>query len=170
MNWNRVIGVAVTLLLISLIIYFSLFYRSILQSKTEGFEETKQIVSETLNMKVEDIYQFQEKESYHILLTTDNENKKWIVFVPLSEQLNKEDFIIIEADEVLSRETIEANWQQNCEQCELVKSNPAMIDNIPLWELTYKDRSNRYVIEYVTLKDGTTYEQLRLYRKYSEKG
>ena len=160
----------VTLLLISLIIYFSLFYRSILQSKTEGFEETKQIVSETLNMKVEDIYQFQEKESYHILLTTDDENKKWIVFVPLSEQLNKEDFIIIEADEVLSRETIEANWQQNCEQCELVKSNPAMIDNIPLWELTYKDRSNRYVIEYVTLKDGTKYEQLRLYRKYSEKG
>lgn len=169
-NWTRIIAIAIIILIIILIVYFGLFYRSILQSKTEDYERTKSVVRESLNMNINEIYSFQEKEGYHILFTTDNKNKDWIVFVPLSEELKKENFIVIENNEVLSKEEIESLWQNNCKNCELIKSKPAMIDNIPLWELTYKDQSSRYVIEYITLKDGTTYEQLRLIRKYSEKG
>lgn len=169
-DWKKLIAIIVILFVVAWIVYFSFFYRSIMQSKTEGFEQTEKIVSEALQMKVEEIYHFQEEEAYHILFTTDDQNKKWFVFVPLSKEIKKENFIVLEADNVLSKSTIESNWKKSCTNCELVMSKPAMIDNIPLWELTYKDEANRYVIEYVTLRDGTTYEQLRLKLKYSEKG
>ena len=169
-DWKKLVGLLLVFLFISLIVYFSFFYRSVLHSKNEGIEKTESIVSEELNMEVNEIYHFQEKEGFHIAFATDEQNQDWIVFVPLNEQIDKEDFILVEANQVMSQEQIESRWMNDCNQCELVKSGPAMIDNIPLWELTYKDSSNRYVIEYVTLKDGSIFEQLRLYRKYSEKG
>lgn len=145
-------------------------YRTILEGKLEGVDETTSIVSQSLNMKVDEVYFFQEKEGYHIAFTKDENNDEWIVFVPLEDEIKKENFILLEKEDVLSKEEIESKWQQNCTQCELIDSTPAMIDQIPLWELTYRDNSNRYVIEYILLKDGSVYEQLRLFRKYSEKG
>src|SRR5690625_2695787 len=169
-NWRRIIVIFLVFVFILLVIYLSFMYRSIMHSKSDGLDETKEIVSTSLDLNVDEVYHFQEELGYHIAFASDAEDEDWIVFVPLEEEIKKEDFIVMEANSVLSQEEIENNWLSDCNSCQLIKSGPAMIDQIPLWELTYKDSSNRYVIEYVTLKDGSIYEQLRLHRKYSERG
>jgi len=147
-----------------------MLYRSILEVKTEGAEETEALISDTLEIEVNEVVFFQEKEGYHIAYASDEKEQEVLIFVPLREEVKKEDFIVVQTDDILSQEEIEHNLLTDCIDCELINSSPAMIDQVPLWELTYKDEANRYTIEYITLKDGEIYEQLRLYRKYSERG
>src|SRR5690606_22059429 len=123
-NWRKLTVLFFVLLFVSLLIYLIFMYRTILEGKLEGVDETTSIVSQSLNMKVDEVYFFQEKEGYHIAFTKDENNDEWIVFVPLEDEIKKENFILLEKEDVLSKEEIESKWQQNCTQCELIDSTP----------------------------------------------
>ncbi|MFD2133290.1 DUF5590 domain-containing protein [Pseudogracilibacillus auburnensis] len=171
-SWKRVIIICTLILFIFLIIYFISFLRYIDDSKLVDFDATEQIIYDKTDLTaIDDAYHFQEENEYHIVFGHDSDGEEWIAFVPLSKKtIKKDDIVVIRADSVLTREQIENNWLKECKQCTLTGSTPAMINQQPLWELSYTDNANRYVIEYVSLKDGTTYEQMRLIRKYNTKG
>ncbi|MEI3604758.1 DUF5590 domain-containing protein [Pseudogracilibacillus sp. SE30717A] len=171
LNWKRIFILVAVLLFLLILTFFIYTYIQIEKSKITDGEKTEQFVlNETDLTKIDEIYQFQEKEAFHILLGSDGNGKQSFVFVPLKKSLTKNDLIILPVNDLVSIEQIENEWQKNCSQCTLLHSSPAMIDEHPLWELTYTDHSNRYVIEYISLKDGTTFEQLKLLRKYSKRG
>jgi len=170
-NWKKIIFYIIAFLFLLLFIYFVYLYHFIMNTKVLDEEKTKQLVFDSsVVTSIEEIYHFQEKEAYHIVVGRDEQNKQWYVFVPLIENVGKDDLIMMESDNLLSKDEIKNLWLKECKQCTLLSSSPAMINQKPLWELTYTDSSNRYVITYFSLENGSTYEQVKLYRKYSERG
>src|SRR5699024_1522284 len=139
--------------------------------------------------KINKIYVFQNNIIYYIAYGKSDDNESLIAFVPKSiakkdkEKENDEkqeknernkaddeemkDIITVKGSDMLSKENIEAKWKEECDQCTLKSSAPAMIDDTPLWELTYFDSNNRFVMEYRQLEDGDVYEQLKMNRKYN---
>lgn len=171
LNWKRVLVLFLALLFLFLCIFLGYSYVQIKKSKIVNGDKTEEFVLKETNInKINEISQFQGEEAFHILLGTDENGKQSYIFVPIDKSLSKENTIIIPTEKLISNKQIEKQWKSECDSCTLISSTPAMINKKPLWELTYTDRSNRYVIEYISLEDGTVYEQLRLYRKYSEKG
>ena len=176
---------------------FRSIFRYINASKVEGFDQTESyILSETDMTTINDMYMYQDEVLYHIAYAHDKDKEEWIVFVPIQEETNKDDdepsdkedkskkdkkneedeqieekeLITIKTSEMMSQKEIESAWSDECSECELKSSLPAIIDNTPLWELTYIDKKNRFVMEYRQLEDATIYEQLKLNRKYNRNG
>lgn len=165
---KKIIWILIPLLLVSSIVYSIFLFQHIEETKLNDFETTEEIIYALTDItSIHQAVHFQEATGYHIVSGIDQMNKELLVFVPLIETVSKKDIIVVEKDTILSQEQIESKWAEKCTDCILTGSSPAMINKNPLWELTYKDESNRYVIEYISLKDGSVYEQLRLIRKYN---
>src|SRR5690625_7399744 len=80
-----------------------------------------------------------------------NEGDKQVAFVPL---LNKEkELTVIEQQEIVSRESVKKQWYNECEDCDFIKITPGIIDDEPVWELTYVNEMDHYVIEYRSIYD-----------------
>lgn len=199
-SWKKLIITCIVLLIVGLLIYFYMTLRHIQASQVTGFDQTEEYILAHTDMEVVDeMFGFQEESFYHIAYSRDKQNNSWIQYIPFSkvieedkeiakedkeaaeeneeEKEEKEDkeekpkkIVEIEREDTLSQSEIESIWTKECDECELKGSTPAILDDVPLWELTYVDRNNRYVIEYRHLTDGETYEQLKLNRKYNVKG
>src|SRR5690625_2837761 len=169
-NWKKLIVFIVLLFILLLIIYFIYLYKFIEESKVINGDETERFVLRSTSLiSVDKLYHFQVNELYHILMGNDEIENEMFVFVPLQENLSKEYILVFTSKDFLTKEQIENNWLQDCESCQLHQASPAMINKKPLWELTYTDHSNRYVIAYYSMEDGSIYEQLRLVSKSSKR-
>lgn len=162
-NWKRVLFIVLLFSILSLIIYVFMFYRNIIESKTVGFDEAERFVLQNTNMKlVNHIYYFQEAEGYFILHSVDDDGNGHLVFLKDNDIFSTNELYIVAETELLSADSLENELRSQCTNCKIVSSQPAMIDQVPLWELAYYDESNRYVIEYKYLKNGQTYEKITL--------
>lgn len=155
-----------SLVLILVFIYSIYLYHTIEQSKLSGFAETKEkVLHETDLIVIDDINRFNGKNAFHILFgkTKDDQNK--IVFFPLKNK-NK-DLTIIDESETIAKQSILNQWDTQCQGCKLIKIIPAMVNDEALWELTYIDKSKRYTIDYLSIYDGSRYEQFRFTRMFN---
>lgn len=163
-NYKQLIMIGLILMMLVVIGIGIYMYNVIQTSKESGFEQTKSIVRATTEIdKIEDVYVFQSEVLYHIVLGKTKSNEKQLVFLPIAE---KDNAVVIPLDETITEEAIIQEWQGFCSDCSNLKVNYAMIDDVPLWELTYVDETKRYVFDYFTLDEGEQFEQLRLSRKY----
>lgn len=163
-NYKQLIVIGLILLMLVVIGFGIYLYNVIQTSKEGGFEQTKAIVTASTGIdKIEDIYVFQSEVLYHIVLGQTKSNEKQLVFLPVED---KDNAVVIPLDEIITEEAMIQEWQGFCSDCSNLKVNYAMIDKVPLWELTYVDETKRYVFDYFTLDEGEQFEQLRLSRKY----
>src|SRR5699024_7375354 len=102
---------------------------------------------------------FYEEKSYHILFGVTTEQKELITFIPIDQ---KEDYETIERKEVIPKEHIRKKADVDCDSCQILRIKPAMIDDHPLWEVTYWDHEDRYVFDYFSMYDGSRYERLQM--------
>jgi uncharacterized protein YpmB len=155
--WSLII---ILIILITGLIYAVFLYQDVKASKTEGFDETKkQILNATSITEIDKIEQFNGEEAYHVIFGKDNKGVKKIIFYPLKGK--EKNLTTIKQSDMVSEDQIQGEWKANCEHCKLVKIVPALVDNKPLWEITYSDESGRYVLDYLSLYDGSRYEQYR---------
>lgn len=192
-TWKKLLSLLIIIFILIIAIYGFYIYKQIKTSKTSGFEtSTQTILEETDLAEVDEMYAFQHDVLYHIAYGKSDNNDQLIVYVPKTipkkdkEKENEEkqeenkkdndneeemkDIITVDGSDMLSKEEIEAKWDEDCEQCSLKSSAPAMIDDTPLWEFTYLDANDRFVMEYRQLEDGDIFEQLKMRRKYKLKG
>ncbi|WP_200411216.1 cell wall elongation regulator TseB-like domain-containing protein [Virgibacillus salexigens] len=157
LTWSLLI---IIIFLISCFIYMIYLYIDLKDSKTAGYEETKQqlLKANTLN-DISKVETFHGDEAYHVVFGTDDQQDK-IIFYPLEGK--EKNLTTVNQSEIISKDAIINEWEQQCSDCELVKVTPALVEDNKLWELTYIDASNRYVLDYVSIYDGSRYEQYRL--------
>lgn len=156
-----------SLLFLGLIIsYFVVLYYEIINDKEKHFDAAQQfILQETTINNITAIDYFQGENGYFIMHGHDERTNQAVDIYLLDEKPFQKDYVkIFAANRFISLEEITYTWQHTCKGCELRKITPAMIDEIPLWEITYIDEEQRYVIEYRTKTDGETVEQLRFTR------
>ncbi|MBM7598386.1 uncharacterized protein YpmB [Virgibacillus halotolerans] len=160
--WSLII---ILIILIIGFIYAVFLYYDVKGSKTEGFAETeKQILNATSITKIDKIEQFNGDEAYHVIFGKDNKDEKKIIFYPLKGK--EKNLTTIKQADIVSEDQIVNDWKAQCEQCKLVKVVPALVDDKALWEITYSDESGRYVLDYLSLYDGSRYEQYRFRRMF----
>lgn len=156
-TWVKWISIGLILIIISAIIYGIFLLKTIDNDKKTGYLAAKKdMINETEIETVNEITHFYGDSVYFIAFGTTDKNEKKIAF--LKNKKGKADISVIDYDKALSKKEVLAKWKDNCNKCELIKLTPAMIDNEPLWELTYLENDNRYIIDYLTMKDAKRYE------------
>ena len=164
-NWLKWSFWIICLIFILGSIYSIYLYKTIQKNKLAGFAETEeQVLHETELTVINDIHRFHGEDTFHILFGTTKEGKRKIIFVPLQD--NDKSFTVIDESEIIQKESVLNQWDNQCQGCELIKIRPAMIDGKPLWEVTYIDKSRRYTFDYLSIYDGSRYEQLRFKQMY----
>lgn len=159
-QWKTWTLLGVVLFAIASISYSIYLYQHIQKSKTEGFQDTEQrVLNETELIEIHDIQRFQSEKAYHIVYGSDQNGLDKLLFVPLT---NGEEIIIIDDENIMDKQFVEQAWGESCHHCKLIQITPAMIDDQPFWEITYIDNAQRYTFDYVSIYDGTLYEQLQL--------
>lgn len=153
--WFKWISIILLLVIISAIIYSMFLLKTIENDKQTGYVAAeKKIVNDTAIDTVNEVTHFYGESVYFIIFGTTNKNKNKIVFL----EKDKDNISVIDYDKVMSKKEVLSQWKDNCSKCELIKLNPAIIDSEPLWELAYLDKDNRYIIDYLTMKDAKRYE------------
>lgn len=144
---------------ICLIAAYILYYQ-INQAKTAGFSDVKkQVLSETEIVEIDSIERFHGDDAYYIVYGKTSDDDKKIAFVPFVE--SEEVLQIIDQTDIISKDDMISNWRKNCDNCQLTKVVPGIVDDELIWEITYRDQSKRFVFEYVSIYDGTSHEKFR---------
>lgn len=165
-GWKKIIPAIILIFLIIIFIYMMIVYRQVMLSKQTGFKQVSEFVVEQTEIEeISSTSYFQAEDGYYILTGQDEPGENWYVYIMDDGNLKKENIILQSFTKSLPVEELTSSWKNDCNNCELINSTPAMIDDVPLWEFTYIDDSNRYVMEYKNLTDGTTYEKIRFTRK-----
>lgn len=164
-RWIKWIILVFLLTIAAFLTYATILYNGIQKDKHAGFSETEKIVlRETDLVEINDIKRYHGEFAYHIVFgqTEDNEHK--IVFIPLTNK--EQDLITVDQNEIISQQTLKNQLKKECDTCKIISIIPGIEENELLWELTYVDASDRYVLEYVSIYDATQYEQFRFKRLY----
>lgn len=165
-SWFRWTLIIIAILIIGCFIYGIFLYKDIQQSKTESYPKAvDEVLQETDVETISDVTHFYGEETYYVVygVTADQEEK--IVFVPEKGEDNA--VTILDIADIMASEEVTSLWQSECNNCELIKIVPAMIDSETLWEITYRDESDRYVIDYVSIYDGASFEQYRFRQMFN---
>src|SRR5699024_4570939 len=137
LKWKNILGLLLLALMLGVSLYAYLTYHHIQRSKVACFDRLEAIVlSETYVDTIEEMNRFQEEDAIFIAKGKDAEGKTWFVFVPQDYE-DSDDLLKYETTDLVSPSSIEDHWASECDQCELKKSSAAMMDDEPLWELTY---------------------------------
>ncbi|MFD1038660.1 DUF5590 domain-containing protein [Virgibacillus byunsanensis] len=164
-NWLKWIIGFVCLVFISCLVYGVFLYQDIQQQKKSGYASSQDtVLSNTELTKVNNIYTFSGAITYHVLFGETTGNDKKIVFLPLDDE--DEDITIMDQSNIISLESIKSQWKEQCNHCKLIKISPAMVNNRPLWEVTYRDNSDRHVLDYLSMNDGSRYERFRFKKTF----
>lgn len=151
----------VCIVLLSCFIYSVYLYYDVQQSKTSQYPElTKSIKRETDISTVQKIEQYHGEKAYYLVYGKTEKNQKKIVFYPYTKKDGA--LKVINKSEIIPEESIQTSWDSQCNNCELVEITPALVHEKAAWEVTFIDESERYVIDYLSIFDGSRIEQIRL--------
>lgn len=151
-------GIGICLLLLFFLFFY--LYIQIIQDKTSTYEDSKQVaMSETPLNTADTVTRYHGASRYDIVAGEGAEGAKGIAFVPVN---NKDKGIIYQTvSKATTKKEMLSSWQSSCNECDLLSIQPAIDKDKPLWEITYLDHQNRYVLDYYRMRNGEFYEQLR---------
>lgn len=157
------IGVAIIIALFIAVLFYGMYlYRTTLNSKYVDVSKTKNFILENNYLEsIEEMDAFYEAETYHIFAGRTKDKKEAFVFLPIPYNDKKEIITIFKDDIINKTEAIHTLFEE-CSSCTQINIKPAMINNKPLWELTYRDGKERYNFDYISMEDGSRYERLQL--------
>lgn len=142
-------------------IFGIILYQQILDKKTEGFNETKKVIlDQTSITQIIEIERYHGEQPYHIIYGKTENGEERIIFYPLKGK--RKNITSIPEKDILSKEEIISLWSNHCNRCKLINITPGIINEHVVWELTYYDQNNLYYIDYMSINDGSVYEQYRL--------
>ncbi|MHA6251126.1 cell wall elongation regulator TseB-like domain-containing protein [Oceanobacillus sp. CAU 1775] len=161
--WSSII---LSILFISLLIYAIFLYMDLNEKRTAGFDTTKtQILDQTSITDISSIEKFNGEKSFHVIFGENAEGEEKLIYYPLEG--NEKTLTIIDAEEIIPKSSIINSWEKECTSCHLIRVIPALIDEEPLWELTYYNENKRYVFKYISVYDGSTYEEFSYRRMFN---
>jgi len=157
-KWLKWTLISLCFFIVIVISYTVYIYIHIQNEQKDSFSQTKQrVLADTNIAYIEDVQQFQSEKAYHIVFGKTKNNDEKFLFVPLHD----DEMVVINNEDIIAEEQIYEKWRARCQHCDLIQISPAMIDNEPLWEITYND-DDMYTFHYVSMIDGTMYERLQL--------
>ncbi len=159
-DWLKWAFAVLLLILVACFIYGVYLYNAIQQDKTASFEDVKdEVLAKTELQTIGKVKRYHGDKAYYVVYGKTNKDNQKIIFYPFSN--DNADIIRVEKSETISEETIRKEWKESCRNCNLFDITPALVGDEPSWEITFTDDSNRYVIDNLSIYDGTRIEQFR---------
>lgn len=150
-----VIGGLLFLLLV--VSFFGLrLYQDIMADKVEGFDTvTSSVLDETKINAIDQISRYHGEQLYYVV-QGKSQDTSYYVFV--SETEDTFDYTMFEKAPLYSKQEIINDWQNRCDQCELLDSDIGFANGYPIVEVTYKNNQDLLVYEHVLLDDMSHYK------------
>lgn len=153
-------------LFISAVIYAIFLYMDLNEKRTAGFSETtREVLSQTSITEITNIETFNGEAAYHVVQGINESGEEKLIFYPLEG--NEKTLKTVDIEDIMPKQAVHKQWNSDCNSCQLIKITPALIEEEVLWELTYYDENNRYVFDYVSIYDGSPYEEIRYLRMFN---
>ncbi|MFD1065220.1 hypothetical protein [Oceanobacillus locisalsi] len=153
--------IAVLLLLLAGIGYSIYLYQVINDNRTAGFDETKEeIETQTSYHNVHSIQGYYGENNYHVFYASNEDNEERLIFLPLEGE--ERELIVINTEDIMREEAMVDAWSSNCDTCQFADISPAYEDGEALWEITYYDQDNHFVMDYYSI-NGESLEERYTY-------
>ncbi|TFJ93835.1 DUF5590 domain-containing protein [Lentibacillus salicampi] len=167
-GWLKwVLGIA-GFLMVAIFIFGIYLYQAIQENRTASFDQVEeQVLQETALNNISKIRRFHGENAYYTVYGESNQNEAMIVFYPFDG--NQTNIISVHQSEIIAGDEVRAYWYDQCDGCTLFNMKPAVILNDgkqPVWEMTYEDNTNHYVMEYLSFQDGSRVELIRFNQLY----
>ncbi|HEY4602490.1 MAG TPA: DUF5590 domain-containing protein [Cerasibacillus sp.] len=165
LTWLKWLVVLCSLLIIGIMVYSVYLYYTILKNKETDFLQSEEIILEQTNLTtIEKVERFHGDTFYHVITGLTRDGDIYFAYLPKKNSKKKQKITLINHANILPKSQIKANWLKTCESCYYVSMTPGLIDERPVWEMTYKDGAGRYVFDYLSMYDGESVEQFRFKR------
>ncbi|PGT87425.1 MULTISPECIES: cell wall elongation regulator TseB-like domain-containing protein [Bacillaceae] len=145
---------------------FTATYQAAREQYTNGHEQSKKKAMESANLStITEITTFNSDKQYHVLTGEKANNEGVYVWVYKKE---KEDKMLVKkrSSGITLDEAIKI-VNNEYDPSEIISVQLGMDEEIPIWEVKYKDKSDRYTFDYVNFYDGEIIKHMALKTKTS---
>ena len=134
-------------------------YLEALQPKNEAANKAFETAKVEADMKtMDEFYLYHGIESYSVVLGSTSDGEQKIVWIPDN---NKGKIVVKNAANGKTKEDILSMVKQKINSEKIVSVKLGMENNVPLWEVVYRNNSGKYNYDYYDFKTG---EWLKYYR------
>lgn len=149
-------------LVIIFLLFFSWMYFEINKDRTAGQEDASKIaLEETKLSEVDQVTVYRGEQTVHIVEGKSNQGDHGLIYIDLKEKKVIEQLF---NEKVISKEALKQKWSQSCGGCEFKYIQYAFEENQPVYEMSYIDEKNRYVLDYFKLS-GESFDQRFAFRQ-----
>ncbi|MDQ0228787.1 cell wall elongation regulator TseB-like domain-containing protein [Metabacillus malikii] len=155
----------IILIIIAIVVFFTIF-----QSAREQYtSEQQQSIDLALENKgvtsIDKVDTFHGKIKYHVLSGINAEEQNIYIWIPKAK--NKDDnkdkkMIVKKQSEGITKEEAISIVSKEYNMEKLINAKLGMDEGIPIWEVKYRDKSERYTIDYVDFKSGAIIKHMAL--------
>lgn len=137
-------------------------YLSVNQDRTAGHAEAIDLAEQQTGLtNFESVTTYYGESEIHIVQGANNSGSEKIVFIDLEENTILDE---ISTESILPSNQMRSQWKDNCLECEFKDIQYGYEENEPVYQLTYIDSQNRYVLDYFTL-EGEAFDQRFAFRQ-----
>ena len=147
---SRTIGILTVLLIIIFLIAARIYYNT-QQSFLDKKQEAIQLIKDTVSLtKVDKFYWFNTQETYYSLAGTDeNGEAVYVIVSPDTKQITT-----LKQSQVVNEQDARSITVQDKNPKEVLEARLGMLNNEPVWEISYKMQNNALGYYYIAAKTG----------------
>lgn len=168
-GWLKWLVIILSVLIVISLIFGIYLYQSVQENRTSSYDKIKENVFQKTELTdINHIERFHGEKAYYTVYGETEDKTKKLIFYPFNQ--DESELISLNQSDIVTEKTIRSNWKIECNSCTMIDIKPAVIsgeDSQPAWEVTYEDNSNRYVMEYLSVTDGSRIEILRFNQLYN---
>ncbi|MBX0356249.1 DUF5590 domain-containing protein [Halobacillus sp. Nhm2S1] len=159
LKWS--LAIAGTLFLLAFILFLWV-YIDVNQDRKEGHPEAEAIAKEQGDLTtIDHVSTYHGKREFHIVQGMNESKEASILFIDIKENKILDE---VSGKVALSLEEMRSRWEKMCSSCTFKDIQYGFEENEPVFQLTYIDDQNRYVLDYFTLQ-GEAFDQRFAFRQ-----
>ena len=162
MGKKTIITIIITSIILGLSIWiFSTTYNTARDQYSHNHEKSKVLALEVGKLSsVDSIETFNGQLKYHVLSGKNNKDEKVYAWVPQKDK--NDDVIVKKQSSGITKEEAINKVKQEYDLVELIDVKLGMDEGIPIWEVKYRDKSDRYTFDYVEFSNGTIVKHMAI--------
>lgn len=146
-----------TLIFILLVWQLVSIYHTAMSPIREDENEAAEIAKEEKNLQtINEVYTYNGTTPYTIVQGTDDKNEEIIIWVDEKKKIA----LTANASDGVAKKDVMKYVDTDRKPSEILSVSLAMENNIPLWEIKFKDQNDRYNLYYIKFEDGEYYQRI----------
>jgi uncharacterized protein YpmB len=133
----------------------------------DGHEQSKELAIEEGKLSsIDTIETYNGQVKYHVLSGINGNDEKVYVWIPQTKKMDK--VIIKKQSSGITADQAKTEVLKEHNPKEIIDVKLGMDEEIPIWEVKYRDQSDRYTFDYVNFSDGEIIKHMAIKneRKY----